>query len=150
MTTGAITIKQKVAFARAAKGRKSLHEAPLDVPAPVGRLPRVTRLLALAIRFDELLRQGKAQSYAELAAAGNVTRARLTQIMNLLNLAPDIQEELLALPHGSIANQISERHLRSLVSQQTWNQQRALWSTFTVRAQSSDPLFSNSRIGASV
>ena len=27
-----------------------------------------------------------------------VTRARMTQIMNLLNLAPDIQEELLLLP----------------------------------------------------
>jgi hypothetical protein len=64
----------------------------------VGRLPRVAKLMALAIRFEGLLRDGVVKDYAELARLGHVTRARMSQIMNLLHLAPDIQEALLFLP----------------------------------------------------
>ena len=35
---------------------------------------------------------------AELARLGRVSRARITQIMDLLMLAPEIQEEVLHLP----------------------------------------------------
>lgn len=63
-----------------------------------GSLPRITRLMALAIRFDQLIRDGVVEDYADLARLGGVTRARITQIMSLLNLAPDIQEKLLFLP----------------------------------------------------
>jgi hypothetical protein len=63
-----------------------------------GRVPRIARLLALAIRFEQLLREGVFESYTELAALGHVTRARISQIMNLLNLAPDIQKAILFLP----------------------------------------------------
>ena len=55
----------------------------------------MTKIMALAIRFDQLIRDGEV---AELARVGHVSRARFTQIMNLLCLAPDIQEELLFLP----------------------------------------------------
>jgi len=51
--------------------------------------------MALAIRFDDLIRRGEVRDYADLARLGHVSRARITQIMNLLNLAPDIQERLL-------------------------------------------------------
>lgn len=61
-------------------------------------LPRIARLMALAIHFDKLIQSGVVTNYAELARLGNVTRARVTQIMNLLMLAPEIQEELLFLP----------------------------------------------------
>jgi len=63
-----------------------------------GRVPRVARLLALAIRFEHLLNSGVIASYAELAQLGHVSRARMTQLMNLLLLAPDIQETLLFWP----------------------------------------------------
>ena len=53
------------------------------------------RLMALAIRFEHLVRTGRVASYAVLARLGQVTRARISQIANLLHLAPDIQEELL-------------------------------------------------------
>lgn len=62
------------------------------------RAPRVAKLMALAIRFEQLVRDGNVADYAELARLGHVTRARLTQIMNLLALAPDIQEATLFLP----------------------------------------------------
>src|SRR5262245_42686755 len=69
----------------------------------VGRIPRVARLMALAHRFDGLIREGVVTGQADLARLGKVTRARITQLMNLLFLAPTIQEELLFLPaieHG--------------------------------------------------
>jgi hypothetical protein len=65
---------------------------------PQGRLPRLTRLMALAIRFDGLLRAGLVSDQAQLARLGHVSRARMTQIMNLLYVAPDIQEHILFLP----------------------------------------------------
>lgn len=63
-----------------------------------GRVPRGSKLMALAIKFDQMIRDGVVADQAELARLGHVTRARVTQIMNLLNLAPDIQEALLFLP----------------------------------------------------
>ena len=64
----------------------------------VARVPRVSKLMALAIRFDEMIQNGEVNDQAELARLGRVSRARLTQIMNLLILAPDIQEAMLHLP----------------------------------------------------
>ena len=63
-----------------------------------GRVPRVAKLMALAIRFEQLVADGVVGDYAELSRLGHVTRARMTQIMNLLHLAPDIQEAILFLP----------------------------------------------------
>jgi hypothetical protein len=80
--------------------RSLLMQAEGELPAAAGRPPRIACLLALAYRFDELVRSGAVRDYAELARLGHVTRARVTQIMNLLNLAPDIQEDILWLPPG--------------------------------------------------
>jgi len=114
------------------KTRKTLKVggAPPDVPASVdlGRVPRVSRLMALAIRLDRLLREGVARDYADLARLGGVTRARLTQVMNLLLLAPDIQEELLFLPkitHGR--DPIAEPRVRPVAATPDWRKQRKLW-----------------------
>jgi hypothetical protein len=84
--------------------------------------------MALAIRFDKLLRDGVARDYADLARLGGVTRARLTQIMNLLLLAPDIQEALLFLPrttHGR--DPIAEPQIRPIASVPGWSKQRRMW-----------------------
>jgi hypothetical protein len=80
--------------------------------------------MALAIRFDELLRDETIRDYAELARLGRVTRARITQIMKLLDLAPDIQERLLFLPP---VTRLNERNLRSVVSRIDWREQRRLF-----------------------
>ena len=65
---------------------------------PRGRVPRVARLLALALRCEQLVAAGVIANYAALADLGHVSRARVTQILNLLLLAPDLQEALLFLP----------------------------------------------------
>jgi hypothetical protein len=94
--------------------------------APTARLPRITRLMALAIKFQDMVSRGEVRDYADLARLGYVTRARITQIMNLLNLAPNIQEEILSCKRDSPG--IQERQLRSVTSQVLWQDQRRLWS----------------------
>jgi hypothetical protein len=81
--------------------------------------------MALAIHFDGLIQSGAVANYAELARLGNVTRARMTQIMNLLNLAPSIQEELLFLPRveGGRA-EVLLRDLQPIAMTTDWKEQR--------------------------
>lgn len=103
------------------------------------RIPRITRLMALAIKFQEMVDRGEVRDYADLARLGYVTRARLTQIMNLLLLAPDIQEEILAqqLIETGIAT-ISERQLRHLVLYPSWQRQRSAWTALKSRWHRTD------------
>ena len=92
------------------------------------RIPRITRLMALAIKFQDMVDRGEVRDYADLARLGYVSRARITQIMNLLNLAPDIQEELLGLPIIPIAQmRFAERHLRVITGLAVWADQRQIW-----------------------
>lgn len=84
--------------------------------------------MALAIKFDGLIRDGLVRDYADLARLGHVTRARATQIMNMLNLAPEIQEEILFLPPTTAGRDpISERALRRVTAVVRWDRQRRLW-----------------------
>jgi len=84
--------------------------------------------MALAIRFDALVREGAVSTQAELAAVGHVTRARVTQIMNLLHLAPDLQEAVLHLPAVRVGRDpITEHDLRPIAAQVEWAEQRRLW-----------------------
>jgi hypothetical protein len=70
--------------------------------------------MALAIHFDGLIRDGVVKNYADLARLGGVSRARITQIMNLLNLPPWKQEELLFLEGRPGRAQVTERKMRSM------------------------------------
>jgi hypothetical protein len=92
-----------------------------------GRLPRVARLMALALQFEALIQEGWIRDYADLARLGRVSRARITQIMNLLNLCPDIQEQLLFLPPAIRGRDaIHESALREIAKVPEWEQQRRL------------------------
>lgn len=114
--------------------RRRVNPGSPPPPAPVGRLPRVTKLLALAIHFDELLRTGAVTSQAELARLGRVSRPRLTQIMNLLHLAPALQEEILFYPKITTGRDpVTERELRELASSSSWKQQQLEWNKQFVR-----------------
>jgi len=93
-----------------------------------GRLPRISRLMALALRFDRLTRQKKFRSYAEIARHGQVSRARLTQILNLTLLAPCIVEELLHLPRiYKGRDPITERDIRPIAYELQWHKQIDRW-----------------------
>ena len=118
-----MTIKFTVA---AQEGKVSGATEPRRPGGPEPRPARVSCLLALAHRFEGLVRSGTVKDYAELARLGHVSRARVTQIMNLLNLAPAIQEYILWLPAGQRSEKtITERELRGIVRQIGWDRQLA-------------------------
>lgn len=103
---------------------------PTTIPdaEPVGRVPRVARLLALAHRIDGMIRVGEIEDLATAARLCGVTRARMTQIVNLLLLAPAIQEAILGLPPVTRGrDQITERNLRETVAEPDWKTQVRLW-----------------------
>jgi len=92
------------------------------------RVPRIATLLALALKFEELIGSGVVSNYAALAQVARVSRSRVTQMTGLLNLAPDIQEEILFLrPEEAKLLRISEPSLRRLTATLLWNKQRELW-----------------------
>jgi len=75
-----------------------------------------------------MVERSEVRDYAEIACLGYVTRARLTQIMNLLLLAPDIQADIVGWSaHAGERPEIAERHLRRLTQIPAWEPQRRLW-----------------------
>ena len=117
------------------------HQPPSAVPpppgVPPGRVPRVARLLALALRCEQLVAAGVIANYAALAELGHVSRARVTQILNLLWLAPDIQEALLFLPRTERGRDpIHLRQLQPLTRVADWRKQWKLWQALLAQHRS--------------
>ena len=111
-----------------AKPIRSRRKPPTAVAEPTERVPRITRLLALALKFEEMIRSGVVGNYTALALLGQISPSRVTQMTNLLNLAPDIQEEILFLrPEEAERLCISEVSVRKLSATLLWNQQREQW-----------------------
>ena len=123
------TIEVPVSFPHPGRGtHPGLPTSADSASLPAGRVPRVARLMALALRMDELVRSGQVTSYSALASLGHVTRARICQIVNLLHLAPDIQEALLFLPltqRGRDAIILAD--LQPIAAAFDWRKQRRLW-----------------------
>jgi hypothetical protein len=84
--------------------------------------------MALAIKFQEMIDRGEVRDYADLARLGFVTRARITQIMNLTLLAPVIQEALL-MPRELGRHVMSEHHVRRTVGLIDWREQTAAFTS---------------------
>ena len=126
-----VTIKRKMNVSIASRGRIAIR--PIDPnaepprPRPTSKVPRISRLMALAIRFNEMIRTGEASDMIELARCGHVTQPRMSQIMALNQLAPDIQELLLNLPATKGRPEIHEKRLRPIAAMLHWEDQRAAW-----------------------
>ena len=129
--TASITVECQVHLRREGPvARKQLQggKAPTTIQNERGRIPRVARLMALAIQLDEQIRQGLLTSYSEVAELGHVTPARVSQIMSLLHLAPDIQEALLFWPKTKRGRDpIHLRDLLPIAAILDWRKQRRLW-----------------------
>ena len=126
-----ITVKRKLNLTREAHGRRRVAAAKQkDKPTvKAGRIPRISRLMALAIRLERMLQTGEVDNLTELARLSHVTQPRMSQILNLTMLAPDIQEELLFLPRVTAGKPtINEKMLRPIVSLVNWDQQREMWA----------------------
>ena len=113
---------------REAKPIQSRRRPETAVAQATERVPRITRLLALALKFEEMIRSGVVGNYTVMAELGQVSRSRVSQVTNLLNLAPDIQEEILFLrPEEAERLHTSELSVRKLSGILEWGEQRAHW-----------------------
>ena len=124
------TVEFVVHLTNGHRGRRQLRRGkpPVLTHVEPGSIPRVTRLLALAHRMEELVREGHVQNYVDLARLGGVSRARLTQILSLLLLAPDLQEAILGLPRTTAGRDVAtERGMRHVVREVDWERQREAW-----------------------
>ena len=123
-----LTIECAVHFSAQAKGRKELCSGHAAAPTAPGRVPRVAKLLALAHRFERLLHEGVVKDYADLGRLGHVTRARVSQIMSPLCLAPDLQQEILFWPptlRGK--DRLQMRQVLPIAAVADWKKQRQRW-----------------------
>ena len=124
-----ITVKRKATLLELKKRQKKAE-------APAGRMPRVARLMALAIRFDQLIRDGVVAAQAELARLGRVSRARVTQIMNLLYLASQMQDSLLFRSSSTKGRDcVTERRLRAIADIASWQRQLRTWQNVPCTGQ---------------
>jgi hypothetical protein len=129
-----LTIECAVHLRRRGRGRKELAAGAEPPRLTPGRVPRVARLLALAHRLERLRRSGVVRDYASLARLGHVTPARISQVLSLLQLAPDVQEQVLFLPPtGRGRDRVILRDLLPIAATPDWRKQRRLWAALAGR-----------------
>ena len=93
-------------------------------------LPRISRIMALAIRFEKLLRDGVVSNYVGLAGHAGVSTVRISQIMKLRSLAPSIQEHVLFL---ATDGNLSEAGLREIAEEIDWRRQEQMFDQLRTR-----------------
>jgi len=86
--------------------------------------------LILAYQVHDLLNQGKAKSMLQIGQWIGTCHSRMSQLMNLLNLAPAIQQEILFSNDPKI-HQVTEFHIRDLAMEIDWTRQVKQWKQLT-------------------
>ena len=125
--TDRLTINRQFHVATKRSGTKQIQSGTKTV-IPAGRVSRISRLLALAHHCYRLVQTGAIINQSELAHFGQISTTRMTQIMWLDNLAPDIQEEILFLPRTTQGRDaIKEADIRPIAKTLDWNKQRQMW-----------------------
>jgi hypothetical protein len=123
-----LTINRKFHVATKRCGSKQIQSGTASVTS-AGRVPRISRLLALAHHCFRLVQTGAIINQSELAYFGQISTTRMTQIMWLDNLAPDIQEEILFLPRTTQGRDpIKEADIRPIAKTLDWSKQRQMWN----------------------
>lgn len=112
---------------------RRLAEGELAEEEPVRRPAVVAVQLALALEWDRALTSGQLASRQAIAQETGLTRARITQLIDLTLLAPDIQEQVLFLEAVDGAEPLGEHTLRAVLHAGTWDKQRAAWRALTAQ-----------------
>jgi hypothetical protein len=106
--------------------RQSLVVSRGDSSDAAGPPHRLAQQLALAYHLDRMVRDGSVNTYRELARRMHISRARLFQIIVLLNLAPSIQEYIAFLLPGEWQF-MTEAELRIIARELNWDRQREMF-----------------------
>jgi hypothetical protein len=102
-------------------------QEPFEAPEALARAPRQYRNpIALARAWHGMLRAGQRASQADLARPLGVTRARVTQVLGLLDLAPEVVEAVTGLGDPLSISVVTERSLRPLLKLPAEEEGRAL------------------------
>jgi hypothetical protein len=120
----------KLHRAQRGHGKTFIDGPPLPPPEPVRRPARVAVMLALAHKIQDAIDRGVVRDRAEVARRLGLTRARVTQIMDLTLLAPDLQEQILRMESVDGVEPIHERTVRDRLPSLSWAGQRAVWRQF--------------------
>lgn len=108
---------------------KKFTEEPPVVHEPVRRPARVAIALALAHKIEDAIQRGAVRDRAEVARRLGLTRAKITQLLDLALLAPDLQCQVLALEAVDGVEPTSERTLRAVAFAGAWARQRDQWAS---------------------
>ncbi|HEX2691105.1 MAG TPA: hypothetical protein VHN14_31035 [Kofleriaceae bacterium] len=125
MTTGKV-ITGTLHRTQRGHGRAFVAE-PAPVIAPVCRPARMAIMLALAHKIAAAIANGQLRDQADAARRLDITRARVTQLLALLLLAPDLQERVLFLEAIDGIEPVTERALRLVTHTRSWEEQRATY-----------------------
>jgi hypothetical protein len=101
---GSVTVTYRLEISRGRKGHRRVAEParpPERQAIDPASVPRITRMLVLGYHFERLVREGKVKNYAEIARMTGLSRARVTQIVNLTLLDIDSQERLICRSEAS-------------------------------------------------
>jgi hypothetical protein len=128
MTTQSNSLEVKVRLqptVRQINRMPKVHAPDLPLATKRGRPPRIAQLMALAIEFQAMIDRGEVRRYSDLARLGCVSRERISQLMMLNGLAPDIQESILRQPNTQPGwLPLSEGVLRKAGQLPSWEEQR--------------------------
>ena len=117
--------------------RKRHVSCSTNGPRPVRRPAKIARLLALAHHIEAAIEGGEYKDRADAARQLGVTRARISQIMDLALLAPDIQEAILFMEAVDGVEPVRERGMRGILGDGDWEGQRGRWGELRSSATAS-------------
>jgi len=131
MTTTAKVITGALHRVQRGHGKRFTPEPP---PGPVRRPARVAVMLALAHKIQGAIDRGTVRDQAEVARRLGFTRARVTHLMDLTLLAPDVQERVLFLEAVDGVQPVSECALRAVAHLRSWGEQKRRWPEISASA----------------
>ncbi len=97
------------------------------------QFPKIVKLLVLAHQIEQAIDEGRAKDYVDVAHQLAVTRARITQLVNLLLLSSELQTTILIEPHR--VQHLSERQLRPITEEPDWQKQSEMFQKLLARAR---------------
>ena len=119
------SIKIDIHFAPGTCGHRIIRRGRRPKHARITRLPHITRLMALAIKYDRMISRSTVERHCEIAELAGTSRSLISDIVRLRLLSPDIQEWLLNLPEQERDDgPLSRAQLRELTRISSWEQQR--------------------------
>ncbi len=121
-------------FHRVRKTRVHLQTEAKPVTVQAPKILRAARMLAVAHTLSARLGVGEFTDFTDMAQRFGLSRARITQLVNLTFLAPDIQEEILWMRSPVGDDRITEHELRTIAAQGVWEVQRQLWKKLKERS----------------